>query len=104
MEIHDMAFGPADYIQKLMEQTDLIPQGPGSPNQVSPFLIFGSDPGKPQVYDGRSHGNGFFVSPMLGVGPGLVTQTSITFPTPGTYHYFCLIHGPDMSGDIVVTP
>ena len=22
----------------------------------------------------------------------------------GTYHYFCEIHGPDMSGDVVVTP
>jgi plastocyanin len=28
----------------------------------------------------------------------------VTFSTPGTYKYFCWIHGPDMSGTIVVTP
>ena len=33
-----------------------------------------------------------------------VTGLDVTFTTPGTYKYFCWIHGPDMGGTIVVTP
>lgn len=104
MEIHDMAFGPLDYIDSLMKATDLFPDGPDAKNQASPLMIYGSDPGLASaVYDGTNHGNGFYASPLLGAGPGQVKEFSIAFTKPGTYHYVCLVHGPDMSGDIVVT-
>ena len=104
MEIHDMAFGPLDYIDQLMKSTDLFPDGPNAKNQASPLMVYGSDPGAASaVYDGTNHGNGFYASPLLGTEPGMPRETSITFTKPGTYHYVCLVHGPDMSGDIVVT-
>jgi plastocyanin len=34
---------------------------------------------------------------------GLPQINRITFTKPGTYKYYCLLHGPDMSGEIVVT-
>ena len=37
-------FGPKKYILGLEKTTDLFPTGPNSPNQVSPFLIYGSEP------------------------------------------------------------
>jgi plastocyanin len=30
-------------------------------------------------------------------------SVSITFDTPGTYHYVCTLHRQDMSGEVVVT-
>ncbi|HEV8250094.1 MAG TPA: hypothetical protein VGQ15_08985 [Gaiellaceae bacterium] len=105
MEIHDVAFGPLDYIEQLMKSTDLFPDSPTAANQASPLLVYGSDPGQASgVYDGSNHGNGFYASPLLGNGPGMLKQFSIRFTKAGTYHYVCLVHGPDMSGDIVVTP
>jgi plastocyanin len=103
MEIHDVAFGPVDYMEQLMKSTDLFPESPTGTNQVTPLIVYGTDPGKAGVYDGANHGNGFYVSPLLGTAPGMVKEFSITFTKPGTFHYLCLIHGPDMSGDIVVT-
>ena len=32
----------------------------------------------------------------------LPESTKITFTAPGTYHYFCAIHGRSMAGDIIV--
>jgi plastocyanin len=43
---------------------------------------------------------------LLPMGPKLIPLphgAAVRFTKPGKYHYFCLIHGPDMSGDIVVT-
>jgi plastocyanin len=104
MEIHNVVFGPSAYIDAFEKQYDLFPGGPGAPNQVSPALVYGTDPGRPAVYDGSNHGNGFFASPLIGSVPGLQHSTQITFTKAGSYHYFCLLHGEEMSGDIVVTP
>ncbi len=104
-EAHNATFGPVKYINKLIKQTDLLPFGPpGAPNQVTPFFIYGSDPpGTP--YEGSStHGNGFFAIPVADDFPGPPPKSfSITFATPGKYHFICLIHGPDMAADIRVT-
>lgn len=104
MEIHNVVFGPPAYIDGFQKQFDLFPTGPGTPNQVSPALVYGTDPGQAAVYDGTNHGNGFFSTPLFGSVPGLARSTQITFPKAGTYHYFCLLHGEEMAGDIVVTP
>ena len=102
-EPHNVTFGPPKYIEKLGKKIDLLPQGPNSPNQAAPVLIYGTDP-KPYKHDGATtHGNGFFVTEVTAGAPiGLPRSSKVTFTTPGTYKYFCWIHGPDMGGTIVV--
>jgi plastocyanin len=107
-EPHNMGFGPQAWIDGFMTQTDLFPAPPGSPNQAPPLLIYGSDPPGVYVHTGSNHANGFMASGLTDDQPGdppngLPGGAAFKFTTPGTYHYYCLLHGPDMSGDIVVT-
>ncbi len=105
-EVHNIVFGPKKYLDQWGKKTDLFPTGPGSPNQATPIIPYGSDP-KPLTYAGATtHGNGFFATPVAAGAPlpGLPRASRVTFSTPGTYKYFCWIHGPDMNGTIVVTP
>jgi plastocyanin len=112
-EPHNVVFGPAEpggYVEKFTQETDLLPLGPGAPNQVSPAYVFGSEPPASDgtwTYTGKNYGNGFFWSPLMddqeGDPPaGLPGTENIRFDTPGTYKYFCAIHGPDMNGTVVV--
>lgn len=104
-EAHNAAFGPLKYLDKLFKQTDLFPMGPKSPNQVTPFFVFGSDPpGTP--YEGKTtHGNGFYSTPLGDAIAGAPPPSSfrVKFTEPGKYHFICLLHGPDMAADIRVT-
>lgn len=103
-EIHNAAFGPLKYLEKLAKQTDLFPMGPNAPNQVTPFFIYGSDaPGTP--YEGRTmHGNGFYATPLAdALKGGPPNSFGVTFTTAGKYHFICQLHGPDMAADIRVT-
>ena len=105
MEIHNMVFGPADYLESSFKTLDLVPQGPGQTNQVWPFFFYGSDPAQAGVYtySGTNHGNGFLVTPLLGpVGTPLPQTFKITFTAPGVFKYICGIHGEDMNGEIDV--
>jgi plastocyanin len=104
-EVHNIVFGPKKYIQQFQKKTDLFPTGPKSPNQVTPLLPYATDP-TPYTYDGdATHGNGFFATPLTSGAPvGLPHASRVKFTAPGTYKYFCWIHGPDMGGTIVVTP
>jgi plastocyanin len=105
-EAHNVVFGPKKYIEALQKKTDLFPTGPAGPNQVAPVLLLGSEPEGHYSYDGRNHGNGFLSTPVtdgLTSGP-LPHSWKVTFTKPGTYKYFCWIHGPDMGGTIIVTP
>ena len=105
-EVHNIVFGPRKYLEQWGKQTDLQPAGPTAPNQVTPIIPFGTDP-NPRTYAGATtHGNGFFATPISSGTPipGLTRSSKVTFSTPGTYKYFCWIHGPDMNGTIVVTP
>ena len=43
-EVHNVAFGPAKYLLAFSKKTDLLPAGPGSPNQVTPLYPFGTEP------------------------------------------------------------
>ena len=104
-EVHDVVFGPPKYIEQLAKQTDLLPTGPTAPNQVTPILTWGSEPKGKYVYDGKNHGNGFLGTPVTAGSPAvpLPKASRVTFSTPGTYKYFCWIHGKDMAGTVVVT-
>lgn len=107
-EPHNVAFGPKKYIEALMQKVDLFPFGPNAPNQAPPFFVYGSDPAGAFSYDGTNHGNGFFATPLTDMQPGtpprgLAGSYKITFTKAGKFHYFCLLHGPDMAGDITVT-
>ena len=105
-EVHNIVFGPKKYIEQFGKKTDIFPTGPGSPNQAAPVIPYGTNP-KPYTYDGATtNGNGFFATPVAAGAPipGLPRSYRVKFSTPGTYKYFCWIHGPDMGGTIVVTP
>ena len=112
-EPHNALFGPLDWLGPFIQATDLIPTGPGSPNQAPPFFFYGSDPpGGDGVYTYAGvtqHGNGVFSTPVADDQPGdppngLPHSFKVRFTTAGTYHFICQIHGPDMAADIVVTP
>jgi plastocyanin len=104
-EVHNVVWGPKKYILHLQKTTDLFPTSPTGPNQVSPFLVYGSEKKGGYSYDGTAHGNGFFSTPLTSGSPAIPLPRSwkVTFTKAGTYKYFCWIHGPDMGGAIVVT-
>ena len=108
MEPHNMVFGPEAYLKESFKALDLLPTGPGKPNQAWPFFFYGTDPapGGVYTYGGSAvHGNGFFATSLLGPpGTPLPKAFKITFTAPGTFKYICGIHGPDMNGEILVTP
>ena len=105
-EVHNEAFGPVKWINSFQQKTDLLPMGPGSPNQVGPALVYGTEPPGGYKYDGKNHGNGSLATPLTDDSRfiPLPRSRSVTFTAPGKFHYFCLIHGPDMSGDVIVQP
>ena len=103
VETHNIVFGnPKNaWIHKYLSTSDQFPSG-----QVAPEEVYGTDP-PGTGYDGTNHGNGFFVTRVVdrtSLTPEVGSSVKVTFTKPGTYHYFCEIHGPDMSADIVVTP
>jgi plastocyanin len=104
-EVHNVVFGPKKYILGLQKTTDLFPAGPTGPNQVAPNLVYGSEPKGKYAYDGKTHGNGYLSTPLNAGSPAIPLPRSwkVTFTTPGTYKYFCWIHGPDMGGTVTVT-
>jgi plastocyanin len=104
VEVHSLLFAPKDaWTKAYLKTSDQFPMG-----QIAPEEIYGTDaPGTP--YTGKNHGNGFFSTPIVtrGALPAGITghrTASITFTNPGTYKYFCEIHGKMMSGTVVVTP
>ena len=103
-EAHNAGFGPVKYLNNLIKTTDLLPFGPGAPNQVTPFFVYGSDPPRTPFEGSSMHGNGFYATPLLdGIPAPPPNQYSVTFATPGRYHFICMLHGPDMAADIRVT-
>jgi hypothetical protein len=61
--------------------------------------VFPSEPG-PLAFDGTQHG-GFLNLGLLRGYTGLPRAAKVTFTTPGTYNYVCLLH-TFMKGQIVV--
>jgi plastocyanin len=95
IEQHDIIFGPLATIQRLAAQLFMpVPQKAGPPLLALNPQLAGPTP--QTTYDGSA----LVHSALLTDG-----QTySLTFTKPGTYHYYCLIHFPFMSGTVVVSP
>ncbi|MGZ4269998.1 MAG: cupredoxin domain-containing protein [Solirubrobacteraceae bacterium] len=109
LEIHTVSLGPESVTGPI--ETSFItptPNATGPPTLViNPLAAFPSDP-PPTLppYTGTNHGNGFLNSGVLDNDPATPQQpnsAAITFSTPGTYHFQCVIH-PNMDGTVVVTP
>jgi plastocyanin len=105
-EVHNVAFGPPKYLLAFSKQTDLLPAGPGSKNQVTPLYPFGTEPKGAYTYDGKNHGNGFLSTPLTTGSPlvPLPRAAKVTFTAAGTFKYICFLHGSDMAGTVIVTP
>lgn len=74
----------------------------GVPPTPSPLLFnpVAVNPAGPAdgLYDGTTYAN----SGLMGREPGQIEEFRLTFTTPGTYDYMCLVHGFMMSGQVVV--
>jgi plastocyanin len=63
------------------------------------------DPFSPASGGDTYDGKGLFSSGVLNAGPGAPSAYTLTFPTAGTYHFVCLLHGPfGQVGTIQVGP
>ena len=108
-EIHTVTLGP-ESVTAPIEDTFITPvaNSTGPPTLViNPLAAFPSDP-PPTLppYTGSNHGNGFLNAGILDNDPATPQQpnsTTVTFATPGTYHFECVIH-PNMDGTVIVTP
>jgi plastocyanin len=106
-EIHTISFGPQAYLDEISRGSFAPVSTPGvqgPPTIVADSRAFRpSDPPPLPAYTGTNHGNGFLNTGPLGRSGPFPPTASITFSTPGTYHYICLIH-PEMHGTVVVKP
>ncbi|MDX6714777.1 MAG: hypothetical protein QOH30_1335 [Baekduia sp.] len=71
----------------------------------APQALYPSDVPLP-AYDGTQHGDGFLNTGVLDGDPQSPQPqaATVTFSTPGTYQYICLVHPDTMKGQVVVTP
>ena len=95
LEPHTISFGPSALLQRLAAQPIMpAPQRGGPPALVfNPQIAF---PTRATAYDGTGYTNS-----------GLLRKGQVwrlTFTTPGTYSYYCLLHYPQMAGTVVVHP
>jgi plastocyanin len=96
-ETHTAAFGPVPYLKPIAKSFQ------GGPS-ISPLGAYSSDPTVPLSLGPTTHGNGFVNTGALDNDPGtkqIGPSSKIDFTTPGTYHFYCLIH-PFMHGTIIV--
>jgi plastocyanin len=102
LEPHTVTFGPMAMLTKLAANiTVVMPQKAGPPIiALNPQAAF---PTRSTTYDGTGFANSGFLQ-------GKGKTWSLTFTTPGTYKYYCLIHydtspgGLKMSGTVIVNP
>jgi plastocyanin len=109
VEDHTAAFGPDNPGAQPPNPTGYLTtlagtfQGPGP---FDPRAVWASDPPSPTpTLTPTSHGNGFWNTGVMDNANGspLPPSGKVTFSTPGTYNYYCLIH-TNMHGIIKVTP
>lgn len=98
-ETHNVAFAPQAYAGELAGAF-IGPAG------LDPRTVYPSEkPGTPLVVNGTSHGNGFVNTGMLDSvkSSPLPKSAVVSFSKPGTYQYYCIVHGAEMKGTITVT-
>jgi plastocyanin len=98
-EAHNVAFAPEAFAKQLA-QSFL------GPNGIDPFTLYPSEaPGAALVVNGTSHGNGFVNTGMLDddAATPLPKSQTVSFSQPGTYDYYCIVHGAEMKGKVTVT-
>jgi plastocyanin len=99
-ETHNVAFAPEAYAKELAGAF-IGPAG------LDARTVYPSEPfGTPLVVGGTQHGNGFVNTGMLDdiKSTPLPKSATVSFSKPGTYQYYCIVHGADMKGTITVTP
>jgi plastocyanin len=101
-EIHNVVFGPADYIAQ--RAAGFIAPGPQG-IAYDPLAVYPSDAGA-LSYDPAAHGNGFLGTGLMDTDrrTSFPSATTVTFPKAGIYAYICTVHGPTMHGTIEVGP
>jgi plastocyanin len=97
-DVHDLAIGPDAFMSGLSQ--GLI-TGPGAGGLgINPAVVYPSQPpAAPAVFGGTENG-GFVNTGLLDtdVKSPLPSSARITFTTPGTYKYICLIHSDGIQG------
>jgi plastocyanin len=73
------------------------PNGLPAPLMLNPVAAYPAAPANGQ-YDGTTFAN----SGIIGPDPAQADSFDLTFTTPGTYNYVCIVHGVTMSGKILV--
>jgi plastocyanin len=95
LEPHTISFGPLSLLRNLARNSvQVVPQKAGPPQFV--LNSQGAFPTPSHTYTGT----GFVNSGILASGQ----SWTATFPKAGTYHYYCLLHFPGMSGTVQVLP
>jgi plastocyanin len=94
LEPHTVSFGPMAMLKDLAgkDQFMPIPQKSGPPALAINSKV--ALPTKGTTYDGTGYAN----SGILQDGK----SWTLTFTTPGTYEYICLVHGAIMNGYVIV--
>jgi plastocyanin len=97
-DIHDLAIGPEAFMRQTSQ--GLI-RGPGAGGlAISPTVLYPSQPPTaPAIFGGTENG-GFVNTGLLDTDDAspLPGTAQITFTTPGTYSYICLIHSDGVNG------
>ena len=93
-EIHTVSFLAGTPIPDLIIPA---PDGLPSPLMLNPVAAYPTAPD-----NGQYNGTTFANSSIIGPDPGQAQSFDLTFTTPGTYNYVCLVHGVPMSGKIIV--
>jgi plastocyanin len=93
-EVHTVSFLAGTPIPDLVIPA---PTGLPAPLMLNPVAAYPTTPANGQ-YDGTTFVNSGIIGPDL----GQADSFDLTFTTPGTYNYVCLVHGVTMSGKIIV--
>jgi plastocyanin len=93
-EIHTVSFLVGTPIPDLLIAA---PDGLPAPVMFNPVAAYPTAPANGQ-YDGTTFAN----SGIIGPDSGQAQSFDLTFTTPGTYNYVCIVHGVTMSGKIIV--
>jgi plastocyanin len=102
-EAHTATFGPGDAEREPQSYLGAIAATFAGPAPDARAVYPSEPPGTMASLSPSLHGNGFWNSGALdkdGASP-LPDSASVTFDTPGTYTYFCMIH-PFMRGTVTV--